>query len=1202
MDSDLHEGQSVRKRSLRLRRVLRRRWLFGLLPLFALVVALLWMAPTIVANTALMPKIISAALSDFEGRVTIGSASLGWLSPVIARDVAAVDTAGLPLAQIKSVQSERSLVGLLMNRRDPGEFRLEEPVVHLVLRPDGSNWEDALDKLFQQPASESAVDKVQLKITGGSVQIQDSAAGPWQIDALDVELRMSQRDPMWLQMRVGGQVQAAGTTPGQISAELACQAADGQGQSIGPGRVAWQIANLPLSPWDVVLRRAGVDVQLSGLASARGEFQWDAGLANPQLTLERLTGQQVALRAPHWLGSETLRTSSLDVRGNAGQTGDRWRLDNVALQCDFARLEARGTLPAQTAGANFNWLDLIRDLQKEDMHISGRLDAAALTAMLPNTLRIRPTTRITSGNVSFSLASKTLNEPSFSATLQAADLAAVDNGRPFAWKEPITATASFRYTPDGPVIDQLVCHAEFLDVLASGRLSAGSANVQGDLNRMATEIGRFVDLGEFRMAGRVDGQLEWKQSAAERLNATGRIKLNDFELSAAGSLPWREKQLVIDVAAEAQTSLGEIATIPSATFDLRSDRDQLTVRLTQPVQRPWPESSWPLDLQVSGRLETWLPRLQPVVSVQGWKASGAIELTASATVASDRLAADPVRLAFRELRAENAPLGVFIDENTVRLETAGTWDLATNRLQAADTTLTSSTIAMRAQQIDLQLPGERTSVRGTIGYRTDLGRLARCFQPPGQRVTSRLTGSATGTLRATHEDLLTRIDWTSDLVDFAYATLGAPPSGTPVRPVSTSESWQDVWREASIRLSGRQRYDHGGDLLHVDELAAATQTMKLAVGGRIDQLTTQATADLSGTLDYDLADVTRQFQASLGDQIRFAGKQQGQFQIAGPLLVSSTAGNTGAAAVVNASTATGTPPAGPLVPADWRGGLRAGWQSADVYGLQLGPGDLQGSLLRSVLHVQPLDIAVSQGRIRGTPRLDLNALPVRLMLDRGPLLENVRITPEMCQTWLKYVTPLLADATRAEGTFSLALDNADVPLPDSMRTAARGVLTIHSGRVGPGPLAQEFLGTAQQVRALIEGGVATAAGSGANTWLVIPEQQVPFDVQQGRVHHQGLTVMAGDLALRTSGSVGFDQTLALIAEVPVQDRWIANKRMLQGLKGTTLQLPIQGSFTQPKADRRALTDLNQQIIRNAAGGALEQELGRGLQQLFGPRP
>jgi hypothetical protein len=151
MNSDSHQGNSTRKRSRRLRRVLRRRWLFGLLPLLALGAALLWMAPTIVANTALMHKIISAALSDFEGQVTVGSASLGWLSPVVAHDVAAVDSAGQPLARIKSFRSDRSLFGLMIHRRDPGSLHLDQPLIHLVLRPDGSNWEDALGKYFAQP-------------------------------------------------------------------------------------------------------------------------------------------------------------------------------------------------------------------------------------------------------------------------------------------------------------------------------------------------------------------------------------------------------------------------------------------------------------------------------------------------------------------------------------------------------------------------------------------------------------------------------------------------------------------------------------------------------------------------------------------------------------------------------------------------------------------------------------------------------------------------------------------------------------------------------------------------------------------------------------------------------------------------------------------------------------------------------------------
>ncbi len=1200
MQSEPHQERSIRKRVLRLRRIVRRRWLFGILPFLVLATALVATAPTIVANTGLLHKILSAALVDFDGRITVGSASLGWLSPVAVRDIVAVDSSGSPLAQVPSLRSQRSLLSLIWNRRDPGGFQVETPAIFLSLRPDGSNWEDALSNYLDQPGGGDTVERFHVKVTGATVQVQDASAGDWKLEDLDLDLSMSQREGPWLAMRVESDVRYGGAAPGRITAELVCQAAEDPTQTLGAGQLVLQVANLSLSPVNSVLRRAGLDVELAGITSAEGECRWDDGLANPQWRLSDLNARQFVLRSPAWIGEDTVVSNSLGIRGQVSQIQGQWRLEDVVLESDFARLEARGALPKGNE-QRFDWVNLIRDLQKEDVQVSGRLDVAAVATMMPRMLRIRPTTKITSGDLTFSLASQTGGEPSFSTSLQAANLAAIEDGRPVSWKEPVSASADFRYTADGPVIDRLVCRAEFMDVVARGRWNSGSASIQGDLNRMMTEIGRLVDLGDFRMAGRVDGRLQWEQSLAERWETTGRIELREFELAMADLLPWKEDHLIVDVAGQARLDQGNVAEVPVASFDLRSANDRLTVRLAEAVRSPWPQATWPLQVQASGLLETWLPRLQPMVSLNGWQAAGTIELTAHATVDPQRVAADPVRLTVREMRAQNHDLGVFLDEPTVRVETAGFWDLDANVFNAADTTLTSSTVAMRAQGIQIQLPGERTSLKGSIGYRADLHRLTRWFQTPDQPSTSRLNGSATGTLVAAHEDHSTQLDWTMDVVDFAYATGHQAAAGAAMRAVSAPQSWQEIWREPAIRLSGRQRYDAAEDRLQINRLSVAASELQLEVQGQIDRLTDQANADLKGTLEYDLAHVTRKLQPSLGESIRMAGRQQGRFQIAGPLRMAGTTASSAPLATSSSRSQTTTATTAALVPADWRGNARAGWQSMDLYGLRLGAADLQGTLRHSMLQLDPLNVPIGQGRIIGEPRLDLSALPVRLMLDKGSLLENVHISPELCETWLKYVAPILADATRAEGTFSMALDNASVTVPDSTSTSARGVLTIHGGRVGPGPLAQEFLGAAQQLRTIIDSG-RSSRDDQATTWLVLPEQQVPFDVQQGRVHHRGLTVTAGDLVLRTSGSVGFDQTLALLAELPIQDRWIANRPLLQGLKGTTLQLPIQGSFSQPKADRRALADLNQRMMQDAASGAIEQGIGRGLQQLFGPRP
>ena len=81
----------------------------------------------------------------------------------------------------------------------------------------------------------------------------------------------------------------------------------------------------------------------------------------------------------------------------------------------------------------------------------------------------------------------------------------------------------------------------------------------------------------------------------------------------------------------------------------------------------------------------------------------------------------------------------------------------------------------------------------------------------------------------------------------------------------------------------------------------------------------------------------------------------------------------------------------------------------------------------------------------------------------GPLITNVRISPEVSEAMLKFVAPVLAGATQSEGLFSLQLDGARVPLGEPQRADSAGKLTVHSVRVVPGPMAREWIGLAQQI-------------------------------------------------------------------------------------------------------------------------------------------
>jgi hypothetical protein len=121
------------------------------------------------------------------------------------------------------------------------------------------------------------------------------------------------------------------------------------------------------------------------------------------------------------------------------------------------------------------------------------------------------------------------------------------------------------------------------------------------------------------------------------------------------------------------------------------------------------------------------------------------------------------------------------------------------------------------------------------------------------------------------------------------------------------------------------------------------------------------------------------------------------------------------------------------------------------------------------------------------------------------------------------------------------------------------------------------------------------------TLLNIRDQQVNFKVIEGRVHHQNLEFQVGDVTMRSQGSVGFDQTVQLTLQVPIQDAWIAKEPLLAGFKGQSLQVPVGGTLTHPQMDSRAVASLSQQLIQGAAQQAVGGELNKALDKIFKPR-
>jgi translocation and assembly module TamB len=191
----------------------------------------------------------------------------------------------------------------------------------------------------------------------------------------------------------------------------------------------------------------------------------------------------------------------------------------------------------------------------------------------------------------------------------------------------------------------------------------------------------------------------------------------------------------------------------------------------------------------------------------------------------------------------------------------------------------------------------------------------------------------------------------------------------------------------------------------------------------------------------------------------------------------------------------------------------------------------------------------------------------------------------MCAGVLGYVMPALADVAEADGRISLTLDGGRLPLMAPATGELKGTLVIHSAALGPGAVSRE-------IGLLLKQEAPACRVRGC---------KVPFQLVNGRVHHRDLALNFPDVTVKTSGSVGLDGSLALVAEMPIPARLVGASKLSAALAKQTIRVPITGTVDHPRVDQTALRAIMAQLTRDAAGDALRQEVEGQLQRLLRPR-
>lgn len=1150
----------------------RRRWKWFAFPL--LLGLLLWFAPAIVARSILRTRILPFLLSFYPGAIDTPAADLDWFAPVVFRNVTFHDLDGEPLLEIAEIETELPLWKVVTHSGDLGTLWIREPRSRIRVRSDGSNLEDVLAAMsFGDAAGERLALAVEIeKATVVVVDSSETETGTLEVAEARFVRPVDVAEPTTLSLagRLGD-----GERDGTI--KLAGQLDDGSGRVDG-WKFEFEADDAPLRAGAPFLERLHPGLDLDALVTARlsatqtppanEATMSDAGASNralqipagktgsAEITLTRLDADVPGVLAERLLLERVHFVGQAASGPDGGLNANRWRLET-----DVGRATFSGSVPVDLAAGDVTTVRRALEILTAHPHeLSSTIDIENLVLALPKTTRVRDGLRLDAGTMRFdSTTTERDGRNTWLLRTSVADLAGRVNDTDVRWDQPIRVALDVPVTDSGPRIETVACRSNFLRV-DGRRLGRGvDLDVDCDLDRLRRELVRFVNLGDVELAGRVTGTAKLTESLDEHWNANVDLTATRFVLAWPNRRRWAEPKLVLAAKASGRGLLHAVENVDAGEVDITSGEDRLQLKLTRSVAWQADPTSvvWPVAFEGTGALDRWQTRAAPFVSIPDWAVAGAAQLGGRGLFSTQRIVLRECEADVRGFRLQGPGVNVVEPYATVRSDLE--WK-EEGVVVSPMTTIATRTAAVRAVEFRCDWSQSGPPIlSGGVAMRVDLAGVQRWI---GR--TPAAYGTVTGNAKFRHEAPITKSLWKVNVANLAF---DGPIAGDDPNPIG---------------FDGRLDYHHERDILAVRKADVSSNGLAAAVTGRTTKLTSEPNVELTGDIAYDWARLQPRLRPLLGNIVP-VGSGRRSFSVKGP--VDFSAG----------------------IPAELVANAAVDWQAIDALGVPVGPGELVGAVRDGNVAFAPLDVEVSGGRLRTTPRIVSTEVGPVLQLAPGTSLTDARLSPEMTSRWLGLATPLLANSARAEGRLSASLAQASVPLRDWRTMEATGQVTIDTASVQAAPIAGELLGVVQRVRQLAGGALGGLFGSRVNTGIEAAQQTINVRVTRGRVYHDRMLVNVAGVPVTTSGSVGFDETLDLVAELRFPQEMLGNGPLANLVRGP-LKVPIRGTTSAPQVDAGVITNLAQRMGVNSLRGEIEKaipdEIGRtidqGLNSLFGP--
>ncbi|QDV21586.1 putative assembly protein [Gimesia panareensis] len=1207
-----------------------------LLILLGVLCLLIWFAPQIISGTSLKNSILPLVLKRYPAEIKTGAVTLSWSQPVEFQNIVLQDFEGRPVVHIKQIQTKKTLWELAKDRKQVGDVNVTGVDSYTYVNEQGIANRDFITAVLNKGTKEHP--------EGEPGKDEGAKSGPRQSLTLHLsDLNLIVVDPEQKETPYLTGMNITVTRPGQRTEPVLVEGnwqekLDEQAGKTKPAEIAFvaSVVNtqqpdasrsgslkfksrfFDLKQLTPLVQALSPGAYLDGISNSEMEVKWSGTKEEPRFTVKgNWEAAPFVLGAPELIGNDELSTDY--ARGN---------LDLTAAEgvIDFQRAQAESQLGKLALQGKINWDDLkdqdrrekLAGLLKSRLKLTGNLDLAEAARQLPETVHLKPGMQITSGNVNFELSNYNPKQPEQEAdqtwlvALKTSDLTGVNQGREIRWQQPIELLMRIRREAEQFEIQSLRCASDFLKLSGSGNARDLKIQLEANLDLLSQHLEQFVDLQSVALKGKLKGEVDF-QIDGQNWETQSYLNFQNVQLAVPDRRGWSEPKLDLTIEGAGKTDEKQLH-VERFIVTLFAGDDAFQAKLKSPTtieRKPTTDKKQllPFQIQLRGKIASWADRVRPL-GRQDLQLGGDIQFSSAVSFGDQYVVHENTTLDLTNLHVASPSL--WIDEPQAELRTAGSWDGKQKTLKLNTLSWRSDALAVNGERIAVQLPradAPSPALDGSLAFNGDLHQITGWFQNPAEPPAQKFYGNIKGQANVIVNDQARMANWRTTISNFAIEAPRRNDTRVTRAPIASQRNpgWVVSWQEPEIRLEGDTRQNLQEDSISLNQMSIHSEMLDLSAKGKIDHWSTTRNIRLAGEVTYDWENLTPLLRSKLGPDVDIVGRETRPFNLTGPL-GSPHSEQLESVALDNIQPRPLYPNTRPLfVPTtrynDLTGEAGIGWEQANIRGLTSGKTTIEARIKDGQIQITPLDLQVSGGRLRIDPVIRLDVKPAALVFHKGEVIDKFQFTPQMTRNSLRFVAPMIANSTSIQGQFSLNQDFAIIPIEDPKLGEARGTLTIQAAKVGPGPLFDELAGKIDQVLAMINiNRDGRLIGPNA-VFMQVQNQAVHYHMVEGRVYHSPFQVQMKGITITTTGSVGLDESLDLVAEVGFtnlipQD---SEKPLLKTLLSRPLKLPIGGTLKKPKVDMRQVGNYAKQMGVNALDAVLGGGIGSQIQSLFPER-